>query len=451
MSGDIREEIRGLIMQGAFESARSRARGALVEKPNDPALTVELSISLVRQCRFACALPLAIGVARNNDADEGDRILATNEIIVCASQLGMPAVARSYIRRLGLAKSGEEWRQRLLSSMLQTIGDNEAALDALTRPDITPVDSNAAMYLGIARKSVGDSAGEEDYLTIASRRYWENTFIYADKLWQNEPLEGKRLLIAPQGGVGDFIHYCRYIPALRRRGAHVVAGIPTDLVRGLIESMGPDETNLMSTEEMELCDYWLPIFGAGLPLTPEERNATVPSYATAPASPRVDALVAEVRARAAGRKCIALNWQTDSFSGANRSIPTATILPLFDMPDVHWVIFQRGCGLRQLESSGLTHDCSLAGVDLSFDEAGAVLTQIDGLLTIDCYAFHLAGALGVRAWMLASRGLDARHLNRERASVLYPHSGTLARQPTIGDWSSALAIAMREIETMQPV
>jgi hypothetical protein len=464
MIDEICEELRGLIRGGAFEMAELRARSALEETPGHPGLTLELSLSLAAQCHFSVALPLAIGVARDERASDQERFTATQYITTCATQLGMPDLARTYIDRLGLSRSGPARQQRLLASLLghAGLGDGEEALALRMQVRAAhPDDAIARVDLGFARKYLGDSGGEEDYVHNGSREFWtqKEPLKWPDdkppaglmeKLWRNQPLDGKRLLIASQGGIGDNLQYARYIPALRRRGAHVIASVPGNLCCGLIESSGADEVRRLIFEDFETCDYWLPTFGLGLPLTPAERIADYPPYLTAPASARVEALVAGVRRRAAGRKCIALVWQSDTDQGPRKSIPTHDILPLFAMPDVHWVILQRGCGLRQLQMTGLTDQCSLAGEDLSFDEAGALLTQIDGLLTIDCYAAHLGGSLGVRTWMLASRNLDPRYLNRERTSVLYPACSTLARQPTIGDWAGAIAIAMADIRAWEP-
>jgi tetratricopeptide (TPR) repeat protein len=454
--GEDLAEVQNLLMQCEFESAEALARTGLATNPGNIRLTIELCRAITRQCDFSRALPIALGVANHDDASLVERIFATQQIAMCASQLGQPDLARRYIQRIEPAVANGPNYYQAIGTMLLNIGDAEAALALLSRGHAEyPWHANLRVSLGEARKVLGDSAGDEDYRHFSSPDYWQQIFqsAWTHKLWTDGmPLEGKRLLVVPHGGVGDYIHYARYIRALRDLGAYVAAALPNDLYRNLIASADPDELTSHPPAEFERCDYWLPVFGLDMPLSPVQRAATVPAaYLSVPSTERVDALVAAIRARAGGRKCIALNWQSDTVDGERKSIPTHAILPLFHMPDVHWVILQRGCGLRQLEATGLTRECSLAGVDLSFDEAGAVLTQIDGLLAIDSYASHLGGALGVRTWVLAGRALDQRYLNRERASVLYPASSTLARQPTIGDWGGAIAKAMTEISEMRPV
>jgi ADP-heptose:LPS heptosyltransferase len=123
--------------------------------------------------------------------------------------------------------------------------------------------------------------------------------------------------------------------------------------------------------------------------------------------------------------------------GSLRSVPLGTLLPLFGLPNVHWVITQRGVALRQFMRSGLNAQCSVLAETSTFDDTGALFAGLDGVVTIDSYSLHMAGAQGVPTWFLAGRSLDWRHFNEETRSEWYP-SVRLVRQPAMGDWRSAV-------------
>ena len=98
--------------------------------------------------------------------------------------------------------------------------------------------------------------------------------------------------------------------------------------------------------------------------------------------------------------------------------------------------------------AGLGGEATVVGEELSFDETGALIAALDGVATICAWPFHLSGALGVRTWLLASRVMDGRHLNRERTSVVYPNNAKLVRQPAFGDWPGAVASLMSELDAL---
>jgi ADP-heptose:LPS heptosyltransferase len=58
---------------------------------------------------------------------------------------------------------------------------------------------------------------------------------------------------------------------------------------------------------------------------------------------------------------------------------------------------------------------------------------MDLVITVDTFAAHLAGALGVSAWVMLQHAADWRWLARSESSPWYP-SLRLFRQPAPGDW-----------------
>ena len=68
------------------------------------------------------------------------------------------------------------------------------------------------------------------------------------------------------------------------------------------------------------------------------------------------------------------------------------------------------------------------------------IAQLDLLISVDTLAIHLAGALGVPAWLLLPYEADWRWLHQRDDSPWYP-SLRLFRQPRAGDWESVIDAA----------
>lgn len=68
-----------------------------------------------------------------------------------------------------------------------------------------------------------------------------------------------------------------------------------------------------------------------------------------------------------------------------------------------------------------------------FTDTAALLAGVDLLITVDSAVAHLAGAMGVRTWLLLPANPDYRWMLERTDTPWYP-SVQLWRQPRLGDW-----------------
>jgi ADP-heptose:LPS heptosyltransferase len=83
----------------------------------------------------------------------------------------------------------------------------------------------------------------------------------------------------------------------------------------------------------------------------------------------------------------------------------------------------------------------------AFLDAAAVMKNLDLVVTVDTAAAHLAGALGVSAWVALSAISDWRWLTRRSDSPWYP-SLKLFRQRRLGEWGPVfrrMTVALRSL------
>jgi ADP-heptose:LPS heptosyltransferase len=75
----------------------------------------------------------------------------------------------------------------------------------------------------------------------------------------------------------------------------------------------------------------------------------------------------------------------------------------------------------------------------------AVISQLDLVITVDTLAAHLAGAMGIPAWVLIEYACDWRWLASGNSSPWYP-SLRLFRQKRQGDWTTPVEELQQELD-----
>lgn len=258
--------------------------------------------------------------------------------------------------------------------------------------------------------------------------------------WRGEGLAGKHLLVSDATGLGDTLHFCRYLPLLVARGARV-SFLGHARLHRLLQPLAA-QVQLLSDRPPGANFDWhckllsLPhLFGTDLSSIPCE----VPYLEAEPEA------VASWAARIGTHGVrIGICWQGNPgrLIDAGRSIPLAAFAPLLTVPGVRLISLQKNFGLAQLadlpegavETLGDDFD---AGPNAFIDTA-AVMANLDLVVTSDTSVAHLAGALGRPAWVALRAVPEWRWLLGRNDSPWYP-SLRLFRQPTPGDWSAVFA------------
>jgi len=294
-------------------------------------------------------------------------------------------------------------------------------------------------------------------LILASHSAWRAA-LSQKLLGMDEPVAGKRIFIACEGGFGDFVQFSRYVDVLLREGARevVLEQFPgwNEIVRqsdAVTLSMATEEQR---NAELERCDRVT--FGFSLyaryqrsPYFPAEKPGA--RIAIDPAKTLSDAASALLNADTRRPK-IGLVWT--SASGVRhepyRSISLERLEP---------VLANRACRFYSLQVGEISEDTRavMQGHDViemapqlsTFGDTARVLEQLDLLITIDTGTAHLAGALNRPVWLLLSQACDSRWLDCQRFTPWYP-SMRLYRQTELGDWTQPLADLSADLAALTP-
>jgi hypothetical protein len=287
--------------------------------------------------------------------------------------------------------------------------------------------------------------GHQTRLKLPSARHPQ----FQRPMWLGgEGIAGKTILVAADEGLGDTIHFVRYVPMLAERGARVILVVQDPLHRLMSTLSGASlcvPRSAMGT--LPAFDLHCPI--SSLPFAFKTRLDTIPSAPYLPAPP--DSLVRawEDRLGARTRLRVGLVWSGDPFhvNDETRSIPLRTLTGILDV-DASFVSLQKAP--RPHDAAVLRERSDI--VDLTADltdfaETAALIACLDLVITVDTSVAHLAGALGRPTWILLPWTPDYRWLLDRADSPWYP-SVRLFRQTETREYESVLDRVRGELQAM---
>ncbi len=268
---------------------------------------------------------------------------------------------------------------------------------------------------------------------------------YNKPLWLGEyPLGRKTILLHAEQGLGDTIQFARYAPLLARGGARVVLEVQAEL-KSLFTNLEGIAACHARGEALAAYDVHCPLASLPLALKTESNNIPV-------AIPylRADATrLAQWRSRleTLPGKRVALAWggNPNQANDRNRSINLKLLEPLL-ATGISFLSIQRD--LRDGDAVLLARHAnvtSLGGELKDLADTAAIVTLADLTLSVDTSVVHLAGSLGVPAWVMLTFAPDWRWVQAGERNAWYPQM-RMFRQPALGDWPSVVAAVRAELQ-----
>ena len=264
--------------------------------------------------------------------------------------------------------------------------------------------------------------------------------VYPQPLWTGgEDIRGKTLFVYSEQGLGDAIQFYRYVAFALERGAKVVLSVPDSLI-ALLSGAVPAVELIGWGKLPTQFDFHIPL--ASIPLAVGMRFDTIP--AIAPYLTADQARVARWKAELGDHGFrIGIAWQGNQLvmGSEGKSFPVAALEDIARLPGVRLIALQKNAGAEQLDAlpPGMTVERYAfdEGPDAFLDTA-AIMQNCELVISADTAPAHLAGALGVPAWVALKYVPDWRWF-LDRADSPWYQSLQLFRQAVPGDWASVFA------------
>lgn len=265
--------------------------------------------------------------------------------------------------------------------------------------------------------------------------------------WRGEPLEGKRVIVAAEQGLGDQLMMLRFARGLKQRGAaEVIAQVDGPIVR-LVASCPFVDAVLPMKVEPPAADFVVPagslphLLGVGSDLYGD----AVP-YLRAVGEPPEGVRLA-LDGPAPLRVGLVWGGEPRNASDHLRSIPLAELLPLLRLPGIRWVSLQKGEKARQLDALAPDDRARILDVGAvcgDFADTAHAIARLDLVITVCTSVAHAAGALGAPTWVLLRKAADWRWFRGRSDSPWYP-TARLFRQRERGDWGPVVLDVARAL------
>jgi Flp pilus assembly protein TadD len=389
--------------------------------------------------------------------------------------LGRDTEAEAALRRaLDLAPGEADWWYNLAHHLIARNRLEEALGPAERATTLAPDRAHAWTNLGVCRLGLGDVAGALAAHETAIRldpnepeaRYdlawaqltaglWREGWANHEarwamprftsrrapppgRPWDGAPLApGETLLLHAEQGLGDSLMMARLLPATLDRArsragaqARVVLECPATLSR-LFETLPGLDAVAPRAETPPEADAQ-----AALMSLPHLLDVTAESIPGAPpwliAPPHPPWLIAPppppIAAVDGPRVGVVWRGAPENRMDILRSCPPEALAPLFALDHVRWISLQWGAAEppHPAVAPGL-----LGARDMA--DTAAVLRTLDLVIGVDTSVVHLAGALGLEAWVLLARVPDYRWMLDREDSPWYP-TLRLFRQTRRGEW-----------------
>lgn len=375
---------------------------------------------------------------------------ALSNLGVCLKNEGRPLEAVAFLRRAcGVAPASPEALLNLGLGLIEA-GEPAAGEEHLAHA-LRVAPEMAEVHLALAFQLLKAGRFEEGWREYEWRRRVEERerrHEYPFPRWHGDGLHTSTILVRAEQGLGDQIMFASCLPEIVARArltliecdarlkplfarsfprAEVYVQRQESMAGRWAGAQEPDcQTDMGSLPGMlQWGSSWLPRAGAYLRADPNK--------------------IAKWRARvsALGAKCvIGLSWRggTPHTRQHARSMPLAELLPICNASGIRCVSLQYGDCEEEISEFRRAHGVALEHwreAIADYDETAALVSALDGVVSVQTAVVHLAGALGKRTWVLLPSVPEWRYLERDDRMAWYP-SVSLHRRECAGTWQDVV-------------
>ena len=383
--------------------------------------------------RLACNIDPNYAEAHNNLANTLTRLDQLNE------------ANRYYDKALKLEPDNATFWSNKAATFQANNEIKEAITACNTALNFNPNHADARWNRGLANLIAGNLLdGFSDYearwlLPEFKKRSFQS------KLWENQNLVGKSILVFCEQGYGDAIQFVRYLALLGKKKPKALYFETRRPLIKLFKNIPEINQIFYQGENLPKTDYHIPLMSLAHNFkTTIENIPEIPPYLKLmKPSPNLFHY-RELRNK---KKKIGLVWKgrESHKNDKNRSIAIDLCLPFLKNPKTTFYSLQIGGSNECKKHSAYIKDLSTYITD--FASTGSIIKNFDLIITVDTALAHLAGSLGVKCWVMLPYAPDWRWLLNKDDSPWYT-SIKLFRQQKRNSWENVIKTVTRSIDKL---
>ncbi|MEQ8733652.1 MAG: tetratricopeptide repeat protein [Rhodospirillaceae bacterium] len=330
-----------------------------------------------------------------------------------------------------------------------------------------PKNVNAKVNRSLALLSLGDfEKGWKDYRLRADSDapYYRNMDLCIPR-WSGENVQGRRVLIWGEQGLGEEILYAGLLAELAKSAENCKLLCSSKLLTlfkrsfsGIenlsIEAGRPDE---MSTDTLRQFDFHLSLADLGAIFRPTAASFPHPTPYLVADSDKSQLIRQDLEAKYGKEmQFVGLSWASSNATiGSDKTIPLDQWKNLLTLPDLTFLNAQYGEAandVHHLPRNLAKFIITLDSIDLDgdLDDTLALLAAVDLVLTCSNTAAHLAGGAGLNTWVVVPAG-RARlwYWSAAGERTRWYESVKIYRKPINGLWTSPIRKISRDLSNNQ--
>lgn len=315
---------------------------------------------------------------------------------------------------------------------------------------LEPFHKKARFGLAMSYLYAGDFSAAWPYYDAYLNETQPHAFQLRNAL-RNNAVAGKKVVLHFQGGLGDTVHFVRYVQLLKEMGAYTIVYIQKPLFMLLSRCTYIDKL-LTTTQNVPSHDIRASLMA--LPALFESTEETIPR--NIPYIFPDESLVAYWKKVLSSDHCfrIGVCWQADlqhdssRYPVAQRSIPLDLLRPLAQLNNIKLYSLQKPQhdGIKKItDTVPITIFEALDTDHGSFMDTAALIKCLDLIISVDTAVAHIAGALGAPTYLLLPYSTDWRWLAQRTDSPWYP-SMTIFKQQHPFEWEPIVCHIIEKID-----
>ena len=375
-----------------------------------------------------------------------------NNLGIATHDLGDPVTAIGlYQKAIELGTNYVDAVNNLATSYLDLRRTDEAMRTFRQAIAMDPQNVDAHNNLGYALLLVGEFAeGWEEYeWRWKCAKFPSPRRGFRQPLWNGEDIAGRRILVHAEQGLGDAIHFLRYVPMVAERGAHVILECKQEMTSMLKDYPGVKELVTFG-DRLPPFEWQVPMLS--LPRAFKTRVDSIPApIPYLHANPKDIETWRDRLGPRDGRPRVGIAWAGNPTQAIDRfrSLKLDALAPYAQAKQIEFHSLQKGYAAEQLKSppAGLQiidHSAELT----DFGQTAALMMNLDLIVSTCTSVPHLAGALGRPVWIMTPFNGDWRWMIHGQTTAWYP-TMRLFRQETYGKWESTIARVADELTRFQ--